>query len=89
MLNIKVLGPGCANCERLEQMTVRVVEQLKDEFPELEATVEEITNIERFADYGLLTTPGLAVNETLVSSGRVPAEAQLMTLFREALEGGK
>jgi small redox-active disulfide protein 2 len=89
MLFVKVLGPGCANCERLEQMTVRVVEQLKGEFPELEATVEKITDIERFADYGLLATPGLVVNEKLVSSGRVPAEAQLMALLRDAVEDYK
>jgi hypothetical protein len=84
-----VLGPGCANCERLAQMTVQAIEQLKNDFPELEATVEKITEIERFVDYGLLATPGLVVNETLISSGRVPTEAQLMALLRGALKDYK
>jgi hypothetical protein len=83
MLFVKILGPGCANCERLEQMTMQAIEQLKNDFPELEATVEKITEIERF---GLLATPGLVVNETLISSGRVPTEAQLMALLRGALK---
>jgi hypothetical protein len=88
MLAIKVLGPGCANCDRLLQLAEQAVEEIKKEYPAFEATVEKVTDPETFLNYGLLKTPGLVVNERLVSSGHVPAMTQIMVLLREALEVG-
>jgi hypothetical protein len=88
MLAIKVLGPGCANCDRLLQLAEQAVEEIKKEYPAFETTVEKVTDPETFLNYGLLKTPGLVVNERLVSSGHVPAMTQIMVLLREALEVG-
>lgn len=88
MLAIKVLGPGCANCERLLQLAEQAMEEIKKEYAAFEATVEKVTDPETFLNYGLLKTPGLVVNERLVSSGHVPAMTQIMVLLREALEVG-
>jgi hypothetical protein len=88
MLAIKVLGPGCANCDRLLQLAEQAMEEIKKEYPAFEATVEKVTDPETFLNYGLLKTPGLVVNERLVSSGHVPAMTQIMVLLREALEVG-
>lgn len=84
MLSIKVLGPGCANCEKLEQLARLAVEKVVMQNPGLEASVEKISDPERFLDYGLLATPGLVVNEKLVSSGMVPALPQIMAWILEA-----
>ena len=72
MLSIKVLGPGCANCKRLEQMTTREIEKLG-----LEATVEKVTDYGDIMAYGVLATSGLVINERLVVSGRVPSTQEV------------
>ena len=88
MLVIKVLGPGCANCDRLLQLAEQAVEEIKKEYPASEVTVEKVTDPETFLNYGLLKTPGLVVNERLVISGHVPAMTQITSLLREVLEIG-
>ena len=82
---IKVLGPGCKNCERLEMHAVQAVEQIQAENPKLEITVKKVTDVDTFLDYGLLKTPGLVINEKLVSSGRIPAPSQIAGWIQDAL----
>jgi small redox-active disulfide protein 2 len=72
MLNIKVLGPGCANCKRLEQMTRREVEQLG-----LEATIEKVTDYGQIMAYGVMSTPGLVINDEVVAYGRIPTKREV------------
>lgn len=72
MINIKVLGPGCANCKRLEQIARKAVEDLG-----IEAEFEKVTNYNDIMKYPILSTPGLVINEELVSSGRIPSEAEI------------
>ncbi|MFN2153361.1 MAG: thioredoxin family protein [Anaerolineales bacterium] len=80
MLTIKVLGSGCANCKRLEQLTLKVVNELG-----VEAQVIKVTDPTTYADYGVMSTPGLVVNEKTVSSGRIPSIAELTTFITSAL----
>lgn len=80
MLTIKVLGSGCANCKRLEQITKKVVEQLG-----VEAEVIKVTDPTKYSDYGVLGTPGLVINEVTVSSGRVPSLPEITTFITTAL----
>lgn len=80
MLTIKVLGSGCANCKRLEQLTRKVVDQLG-----IEAEVIKVTDPSKYADYGVMATPGLVVNEKTVSSGRIPSMAEITTFVTSAL----
>lgn len=80
MLTIKVLGPGCANCVNLASITQRAVKALA-----IEARVEKVTDYAEFAKYRLLATPGLVINEKLVSAGRVPSEAEITTYLTNAL----
>ena len=63
MLNIKILGPGCYNCERLRQATIQALETL-----DVEATIQHVTDYDEFVKYKLLFTPGLVVNEKLLSA---------------------
>jgi small redox-active disulfide protein 2 len=72
MLTIKVLGPGCANCERMEQLVRKIIEDLA-----VEAQIEKITDMNQIIEYGVVNTPGLMVGDELVVSGRVPTEAEL------------
>ena len=81
MVTIKVLGSGCANCKRLEQLTKTVVKDLG-----VEAEVIKVTDPTLYADYGVLSTPGLVVNEKTVSSGRIPSIVEITTFVTSALD---
>jgi len=72
MVNIKVLGSGCANCKRLEAIARKAVADLG-----LEAEIEKVTNYNDIMKYPILSTPGLVINEELVSSGRIPGEEEI------------
>ncbi|MBN1303465.1 MAG: thioredoxin family protein [Anaerolineales bacterium] len=81
MLTIKVLGSGCANCKRVEQIANKVVDEMA-----LEAEVIKVTDYAGIMAYNLLSTPGLVVNEKVVCSGRIPTQAELTTWLVDALE---
>lgn len=81
MLTIKVLGSGCANCKRLEQIARKVVSDLA-----LEAQVIKVTEYQEIMKYNILSTPGLVVNEKLVSSGRIPSAAEVTAWLSNAFE---
>lgn len=80
MLTIKVLGSGCANCKRLEQIASKVVSELG-----IEAEIVKVTNYNDIMAYNILSTPGLVINEQVVSSGRVPSSAEVTSWVTTAL----
>ena len=80
MLQIKVLGPGCENCKKLAYLTERAVNSLS-----IEAKIEKITDYAEIMKYPILSTPGLVINEKVVASGRIPAEAEITTFITTAL----
>lgn len=71
-MHIKVLGPGCANCQRLEERTKEAAADLG-----IEATIEKVTDMAEIVSYGVMKTPGLVIDDRLVMSGRVPTVAQI------------
>ena len=77
---IKILGPGCTNCKNLERVTREVIADLG-----LDATVEKVTDYPTIAGYGVMSTPGLVVDEKVVVSGRVPRAAEVKTLLTGAM----
>jgi small redox-active disulfide protein 2 len=64
-MEIKVLGPGCANCHRMEDMAKQAVKELG-----IGAKIEKITDIGQIAVHGILSTPGLVVNGKIKHSGK-------------------
>ncbi len=80
MLSIKVLGPGCDNCKKVEQIAHQAVDALG-----AEAYIEKITQYDEIHKYPILATPGLVVNEKLVCAGRIPTVAEVTTWLTSAL----
>jgi small redox-active disulfide protein 2 len=72
MMIIKVLGSGCANCKRLEALSLKVAKDLG-----IEAEVVKVTDYAEIMKYPIMSTPGLVVDEKLVSAGRIPNEAEI------------
>ncbi|MGK9476418.1 thioredoxin family protein [Melioribacter sp. OK-6-Me] len=72
MLDIKVLGPGCPNCIKLEKLVNEVVSENN-----IPAKIEKITDKEKFMDYGVMMTPGLVVNGKVLAMGKIPVKSTL------------
>jgi small redox-active disulfide protein 2 len=78
MLNIKVVGGGCANCNKLAALCEEVVSEQN-----LEANIDKVTDINTFADLGIFKTPGLLVNDAVLSQGKIPAKSSLEDWLKE------
>jgi small redox-active disulfide protein 2 len=75
-MDIKVLGPGCANCLTLESRTREALTRLGKD-----ATIEKVTDTATIVGYGILSTPALVIDDTVVVAGRVPTVRQLTGLL--------
>ncbi len=81
MTIIKILGSGCANCKRVEQITHKVITDMG-----IEAEVIKVTDYAEIMTYNIMSTPGLVINEKLVSTGRIPTPAEITTWLTNPLE---
>ena len=78
-IKIKVLGPGCAACEKLLETATLAAKELGGE-----ADIEYIKEIAEIAKYVMLT-PGLVINEKVVHQGKpLPGVAKVVSLIRKA-----
>ena len=66
-MKIEVLGPGCPKCKMLEQNVKKAVGELK-----LKVEVVKISDINKFVEYGIMSSPALVVDGKIKCSGRVP-----------------
>jgi len=79
MLTIKVLGPGCANCRKLEEIARAAATSAG-----IAAEVVKVTDMQQIVGYGVLKTPGLVIDEKLVCSGRIPAPESVVEWIKTA-----
>ena len=78
-MTIKILGSGCANCEKVESLARQAVEELG-----VQADFEKVKDIEKILDYGIVRTPGLVINEQVMVAGKIPSLDQIKTWIQEA-----
>jgi small redox-active disulfide protein 2 len=81
MLTIKILGSGCPNCKKVEQIARKSVSRLGTP-----AEFVKVTDYAKITEYPILSTPGLVINDRVVCSGRIPTEAEVTTWLADALE---
>ena len=79
MLTVKVLGPGCKNCTQLAEIVNMAVLDLG-----IEADVQKVDDYGEILSYNVMATPGLVINEQVVSSGRIPSENEVMSWLASA-----
>lgn len=75
-MEIKILGPGCKNCEKLEESVREAVKELG-----LNPTIEKVQDIQAIMGYGVMKTPGLVIDEQVKVRGRVPSKDEIKKLL--------
>jgi len=78
IMEIKVLGTGCANCKTLEKSVNIALTELN-----IAANVVKEEDIQKIMGYGIMRTPGLVINEKVVLSGRVPSTKELKEIIEK------
>jgi len=78
MLNIKVVGTGCPNCLKLESICNEVVSENN-----IAANIEKVSDINQFGELGIMITPGLVVNNKVLSQGKIPTKSTLEHWLKE------
>lgn len=76
---IKILGSGCAKCNELERNTREALQQLGREEP-----IDHVTDFGWIAEYGVMSTPALVVDEKVVSAGRILSAGEIAELLKNA-----
>ncbi len=74
--SVKILGVGCAKCLQLEENAKKALEKVG-----LDIEIEHVTDATEIATYGVMSTPGLVVNDKVLSVGKVLDVEQILALF--------
>jgi len=75
---IKILGGGCATCNKLEETVKRIASVNR-----IEATFKKVTDYQEMMKYGIMATPALVINETVKCSGIIPKDEQILQWLKE------
>ena len=78
MLEIKVLGTGCARCKELERMCFDVAAENN-----ITADIQKVTELKEIMSYGIMQTPGLVINGVVKLSGKLPTSSSLLQWMKE------
>ncbi|CAM5306435.1 thioredoxin family protein [Thauera mechernichensis] len=76
MKDIKVLGTGCANCKN----TVKLIEEVAGEMGE-QIALEKVEELQKIMSYGVMATPAVVIDGSVVHSGGVPARSKVEGWF--------
>ena len=71
-MEIKVFGPGCPRCKQTEKNAVEALEELN-----LEANVVHVSDLKEIMSHGIMMTPGLAIDDKVVCTGKIPSVEEI------------
>jgi len=72
-MKIKVLGPGCARCQQVEQLVREAVAEAG-----VDAEIEKVTDVMKIAQYGVFGTPAVIIDEEVKSVGKIPKKEDIL-----------
>ena len=78
-MQIKILGTGCAKCQRLEQLSREVVAELG-----IDAEFDHVRDMKMIMAYPVMTTPALVIDEEVKVSGRMPSKDEIAGWLKPA-----
>lgn len=79
-MEIKILGSGCARCKTLEKLVINTLSEL-----DIVANVSKVEDIVKIMEYGIMTTPGLVINEKVIINGKIPSTDELKEILTKNL----
>lgn len=77
-MDIKVLGPGCPNCQKLEKLTLNALAEM-----DVAASVDKVTDFNEITKY-VMSTPGLVIDGKVVSQGKIPSPEEIKRWIKAA-----
>ena len=77
MKDVKILGPGCAKCEKTEKVVKEAVAEAG-----VDAVIEKVTDLMKIAGYGVFGTPAVVVNGEVKSVGKIPKKQHVMSWLK-------
>jgi len=81
MLNIKILGTGCARCHVLTSLVQEVVTE-----NEIEATIEKVEDIMVIMSYNIMATPAMIINDDIVSKGKILSKNEILDMIKHHMQ---
>lgn len=82
MLDVKVLGTGCPSCKKLEAITRQAIEELG-----IQARLENVKEINRIIEFGVMFTPALVINGEVKFQGRIPKIEEIKACLTSENQG--
>ena len=76
MHKIQILGTGCAKCDNLTKAATSAADELGIPYE-----LEKVTDLLKFADFGVMVTPALIVDGKVLVTGKVPKHEELLELL--------
>ncbi|WP_300452610.1 thioredoxin family protein [Accumulibacter sp.] len=71
-MQIKILGSGCAKCQRLEQLARQAAAELG-----VEAEFDHVRDMDKIMAYPIMTTPALVIDGEVKVAGRIPSRDEI------------
>jgi small redox-active disulfide protein 2 len=77
-MEIKILGMGCPRCDEVMKRTMSALADLN-----MAVDVQKVKDVKEISSYGVLSTPGLVINNTVKSQGRIPSVVEIKEWIQE------
>jgi small redox-active disulfide protein 2 len=74
IMEIKILGPGCARCVQVEKLVKEVVAQTG-----VAANIEKVSDFKQIASYGVFATPAVVVDGVVKAVGKIPKKEEIQS----------
>ena len=77
-MHIKIMGPGCPNCQKVADLVLSSVEETG-----VEAHLEKVTDFQEMALAGVLSTPAVVIDGIVKSVGKIPSKDEIISWLNE------
>lgn len=82
-MKLEILGTGCPKCKKLTELVTEVVKETG-----ISAEIGKVDKINDIMNYGVMTTPALAIDGKVVLAGRIPSKEEIKKLIAGKLDSG-
>lgn len=79
-MEIKIVGTGCPKCIELEKRIRKIVDEKG-----YDVQIGKISKVDEIVKTGILTTPGLIINDKIKTTGKLPSIEELTKIIESEL----